>query len=364
MFFWVDTISLMEYFAMKNKTLIFLILNLLVFQFGLFLIIKKNKDANKPVTPEQILPPIEAKPTLPPIQNSIDSPHPSYLNYSQVVAQLKKWKEQAPEMTEVGTYGKSTKGEDLYYIRIHNRRFIQAEDHPKVLITACIHGNEPLATATTMWYIGSLLKDYNDNAKIRDLLDSRDIYFVPVVSPDSYPTSRFVDGVDPNRNFPKGPDSATRSVKPVAALQDFFNTIKPQAVISGHTWGRVFLTPYGDQMDNCPDHDQFKEIVGKMSELSGYRNIRACDMYRSNGRLNNPPIRTVGYDIGEYRVMAPIFGTEVDWYYRNKAFAIVMEFGTHQRIPSDKDIQVEFDKTYESVIYFIDKAPLVKLKIE
>lgn len=348
---------------MKNKTLILLALNLLAFQLGVFAIVHKAKRSQIIEKPNAIQPQANVKPELPPIKNSIENPHPSYLDYPKVIDQLKKWSAEAPEMTEVGTYGKSTKGHDLYYIRIHNRRFLQTEDHPKVLITACIHGNEPLATATTMWYIGTLLKQYNDDAKIRELLDSRDIYFVPVVSPDSYPHSRYVDGVDPNRNFPKGPDSLNKSVKPVAALQDFFNTIKPNAVISGHTWGRVYLTPFGDQMDNCPDHDQFKQLVGKMSELSGYRNIRACDMYRSNGRLNNPPIRTNGYDMGEYNVMAPIFGTEVDWYYRNNAFAIVMEFGTHQRIPSDEDIKVEFDKTYQAVLHFIQEAPLVKLKI-
>lgn len=344
---------------MKNKTTILLIINLFVLELGIFGILNKQK---RNVENENIVYEIK-EPELPPIVNSVSNTHPSYQRYDEIVKQIKKWNEEAPEMTEVGTYGKSTKGQDLYFIRIHNRRFVQKIDHPVILITACIHGNEPLATATTMWYIGSLLKDYNDNAKIRDLLDARDIYFVPVVSPDSYPNNRFVDGVDPNRNFPKGPDSLNKSVKPVAALQDFFKTIKPQAVISGHTWGRVFLTPYGDQMQNCPDHDTFKEIVGKMSELSGYRNIRACDMYRSNGTLNNPPVRTVGYDIGEYKVSSPIYGTEIDWYYRNNAFAIVMEFGTHQRIPSDQDIQVEFSKTYDAFIYFLNEAPIVKLKI-
>jgi|688.fasta_scaffold23901_5 hypothetical protein len=347
---------------MKNQTIALILANLLLFQFCFFVILQKNKIVLLEKNSNQVLPSVN-KPELPPITNSISDANPSYLDYPKIVDQLKKWNAEAPEMTEIGTYGKSTKGHDLYYIRIHNRRFIQQEDHPRVLITACIHGNEPLATSTTMWYIGNLLKDYNSNSEIRDLLDDRDVYFVPVVSPDSYPTSRYVDGVDPNRNFPKGPDSTNKSARPVAALQDLFNTIKPQAVISAHTWGRVYLTPYGDQMDNCPDHDQFKKLVGKMSELSGYRNIRTCDMYRSNGRLNNPPIRTVGYDIGEYNVMAPIFGTEIDWYYRNNSFAIVMEMGTHQRIPSKDDIKIEFDMTYKAVLHFIKEAPLVKLKI-
>lgn len=343
---------------MKSKTLFLIILNLLIFQVGCVLLLNKPKK----IIIEKI-PPVEKIPDIAPIKSFIKNEHPSYLDYSKLVDQIKKWNEEAPELTEVSTYGKSTKGQDLYYIRIANKRFIQSSVKPKVLITACIHGNEPLATATTMWYIGSLLKGYNDEAKIRDLVDSRDIYFVPVVSPDSYPHSRYVDGVDPNRDFPKGPNSNHKSIKPIQDLQQLFNTIKPEAVISGHTWGRVYLTPYGDTLENCPDHEKFEEIVTKMSELSQYRHIKASEMYRSNGTLNNPPIRTVGFNVGEYNVMAPIFGTEVDWYYRSGSFAIVMEFGTHQRIPTDEDIKVEFERTYSAVLHFIQEAPLVKLKI-
>ena len=89
-----------------------------------------------------------------------------------------------------------------------------------------------------------------------------------------------------------------------------------------------------------------------MSELTGYRMIKASSMYNH-----------------------PIFGTELDWYYRNGAFsmtpngkrihrgafAIVMEFGTHQRIPSMEDIKTEFDRTFEAVLHFIKEAPLVEI---
>lgn len=350
---------------MKTNIIILLVVNLLIFQIGLISFFVKHKNSDKIEKLVNVIPPSqeEAKPDLFPIKNSIQNSQPSYLDYSKLIEQIKKWNEEAPEMTEVGTYGKSTKGQSLYYIRIANKRFIQTSERPKVLITACIHGNEPLAAATVMWYIGSLLKHYNDDADIRELLDSRDIYFIPVVNPDSYPKSRYVDGVDPNRDFPKGPNSNYKSIKSISELQEFFKIIKPQAVISAHTWGRVYLTPYGDSMEKSPDHDQFNQIMEKMSEMSGYRYMRACDLYKSNGGLNNPPIKTLGRDIGDYKVMTPIFGCEIDWYYRNKSFAIVMELGEHQRIPSDEEIKIEFAKTYQAVLYFIKEAPLVKLKI-
>jgi len=283
------------------------------------------------------------------------------MNYEQTVLQLKQWNLEAPEMTEVGVYGKTSKGRDCYYLRVFNKRHSQLAEKPRVLITACIHGNEPLSSSTTMWYIGNLLSRYGKDDGISQVIDSRDIYFVPVVSPDSYPVSRIVDGVDPNRDF----YSLNRSHKPsacVKAIQDLFMKIKPNAVMSGHTWGRVYLTPYGDKMQNCPDHDAIMSVMNKMSGLSGYRCMRVCDMYNPNGTINNPPIRVT--DLESDYVISPIYGTEVDWYYNNGAFAIVCEYGTHQKIPKDEETKFEFDKTFQAFLLFLKEAPLVHIKIK
>lgn len=300
--------------------------------------------------PPQITPPpvVPEKPKTPAKPN-ISTPVPAYLDYGQIVQQLNQWKQEAADLTEIGTYGKSSRGTDVYYIRVRNN--LDDQPKPKVLITACIHGNEPWSTGCVMAYIGTILSSYGESQEITDLVNSRDIYFVPVVSPDSYPHSRHVDGVDPNRDFPGPHKPNHRSTPAVAAIQNFFNEIKPNAVISGHTHGRIFLHPWGDNTQPCPHHDDFARIIGEMGRLCQYRVIRACQMY---GR--------------------PIFGTEVDWYYRNGAFsnspngrikrgafAIVMEFGTHQRIPTHGEIEEEFNRTFKAVLHFIQEAPLVEI---
>lgn len=366
---------------MKPQTAILVGLNLLVFSLGIGLYVHKGKLPEPPPAivqpqPDSTVTPIPPDPVKPPISFTISSPRPSYMNYAATVAKLKEWNSQAPELTEVGTYGKTSRGQDIYYLRICDKR--STAQKPKVLLTACIHGNEPLASSTVMWWAGTMLESYSKDEAVRKLLDERDIYIVPVVSPDSYPSSRHVDGVDPNRDFP-GPSRPNHQSKaPVAALQGFFLKIRPNAVISGHTWGRVYLTPYGDKMANPENKDEYDRIVGQMKTLSGYRMIRACDMYGPGGGLNNPPIRGgvsehdgeeatqcdcmcrhMGVD-GKYG--SPIYGSEVDWYYRNKAFAIVMEFGTHQRIPSDADTKTEFDMTYKAALHFVKEAPLVEVR--
>jgi len=340
----------------------FLIVNILVFVLGISLLSYKyhlkQQTPPAPIQQEQPIVPIQPEPPKPEKPNpDISVKIPEYLNYEKTVEQLKKWNSEAPKLTSVGTYGTSSRGKELWYIRIHGD---DGDDNdPVVLTTACIHGNEPLSASTVMGYIGTMLDAYGEDEEVTKLIDTRDFYFIPVVSPDSYPNSRHVDGVDPNRNFPTLRDPNKRSVAPVQALQEFFLKIKPNAVISGHTWGRVYLIPYGDTMQNCPNHSDYKPIMDQMAELSKYRWIRACDMYMTGGGLNNPPIiKTWGLE----GYGTPIYGTEVDWYYRNGAAGIVMEFGTHQRIPSVSDIKTEFDRTYKAVLHYYDKAPLMKIR--
>lgn len=350
---------------MKNPLLVLLLVNVLVLCGGIY-IVKTKKSAqpvdNAPVIVQPQENQLKNPSELPKINYKITKPQPSFQQYPAIVEQLKQWNSEAPALTEVGTYGKSAKGKDLYYIRIFNKKYANIAEKPRVMITACIHGNEPLSASTTMWYIGTILDKYGDDPEITELVDSRDIYFVPVVSPDSYPSSRHVDGVDPNRDFP-GPTNPTRKSTPaVAAVQDLFLKIKPRAVISGHTWGRVYLIPYGDKMQNCPDHTHYERIVGQMAKTSGYRWIRACDMYSAKGGLNVAPIRrSLGVRQYAFETSIPIHGSEVDWYYRNGAMAIVCEFGEHQRVPSDADTRTEFDKTFRAMLHFVKEAPIVQL---
>lgn len=262
---------------------------------------------------------------------SISIKIPEYQNYDQIIAQLNKWKEESAGLASVGTYGKSSKGKDLYYIRVKKN-----EGKKKVLITAGIHGNEPLSTSTVMGYIGTLLSEYGKNPEITELIKEREIFFIPVICPDSYPHSRACDGEDPNRNFPTLREPNKASIPPIQALRSFFLEQKFNAAWSGHTFGRMYLTPWGDNTAVSPNEADFQRIVGEMGKLANYRVIRACQIYGS-----------------------PIYGTEVDWYYRNGAFAIVVEYGTHQSIPSKQDIQSEFDRTWKAFLLFTKEAPLV-----
>ena len=264
---------------------------------------------------------------------------PESLDYPDIINQIQKWEKEYPDFVQTGFYGETSLGMKICYLRITNK--LEKTQKPKVLITGAIHGNEPWSTACVMAYAGSLIGQYKTDVNVKNLLDTRDIYIVPVVSPDSYLTSRYVDKVDPNRDFPTQKNPQHKSTPSIDSIQKFFNQIKPNAVISGHTFGRIFLIPYGDSTQKCPNDNDYKNIIGEMSKVSKYKINQTCFNYNR-----------------------PIFGTEVDWYYRNGAFSVVMEVGTHQIRPSIKEIKEEFERTWKAVQIFIEKAPLVKINIE
>ena len=344
---------------MSNKVILVLVLNILLLQLDAFVYFHKHRSANQQSMPPSV--PIDQ--TLPPTPRSfsISVKMPSYLPYDKVVEQLRTWNKEAPGITEIGTYGKTSRGQDLYYLRVGESR---AEK--KVMITACIHGNEPLATGTVMAYVGALLSGYGVDPQITQILQSRQVYFVPVVSPDSYPSSRFVDGVDPNRNFPTVRDPDKQSVAPLAALQRFFLQHRFSAAISGHTHGRVYMIPWGDSTQNCPDYEVYRRIVENMLSVTGTSNDNFRRPYgellrEPSGRIAVQPAYTMIRGCEMYR--SPIFGTEMDWYYRHGAFAMVIEYGTHQHTPSMQDIQYEFGLTWKAIQVFLKEAPDANLQL-
>ena len=65
---------------------------------------------------------------------------PPHLTYHQTVAQLKQWREEAPDLVEVEPYGQTTSGTDIFYIKVANR--YDKSPKPTLLMMAAIHGNE------------------------------------------------------------------------------------------------------------------------------------------------------------------------------------------------------------------------------
>lgn len=261
------------------------------------------------------------------LYNTSHAQIPQYLNFNDTCNQLKSWSNKYPNLVSVFSYGKSKDNLDLVLLRINQK---DNKNKRVILITSSIHANEPLSTTMTMGYIGYFLYHQKDE-RIKNILESRDLYFIPIVCPDNYPNTRHQSGLDPNRNF-----DSKDPIPEIFNLKKLFLQIKPAAAISGHTYGREFLMPYGNSNKLCSDDAKYHAVLDKMVNMSQYKLIRACEMY---GR--------------------PIYGSELDYYYSRHSFAIVCEYGTHQHRPSWSDIEYEFKRIFPAILYFIEKAPIL-----
>lgn len=302
----------------------------LVFVLSLFYFNSQEKqEQHQPQQPYQqpYYPPSQPQPPQQPQQPrlpSISVSKPSFKKYPELVEQLKTWEREAEDFVEVGTYGRTTQGNDNYYIRITNE--MSYGDKPRVLVTGCIHGNEPISTTTVMWWIGSILSTYNQDREVTELVNTRELYFIPVICPDSYPHSRHCDGADPNRNFPSSGEK--QSIPPIENFKRFFIEKQFKAFASGHSFGRVWL------------------FAQDPSRSSAYTKIK-----QGVGSLTNYDISNLG---------GPGTTLEADWGARHGALSTIIEFGTHQRIPSDDDIRTEYNATYKAALYFMKEAPITQ----
>jgi hypothetical protein len=289
----------------------------------------------QPIVP---IPPAPPPPT-PEIPN-ISNPVPSYQSYSEMIEQLREWQREAPDLVyEVGTYGKTSKGKDIYFMRFGNK---YQPDKLKCLLTAAIHGNESIASSTMMAFCGTLLSKYGKDDRVTELLNTREIVLVPSVSPDSYPSSRHVDGVDPNRNFPSKRNPNVNSVAPVRELMEFHLKERFKSCLMGHSWGRWYLYSWSEIKEKTPHDADYQRILDKMlTTSSGYKKKQSAYFY---------PGQT-------------IVGGGCDWFYRNGCLAMTPEFGEHQRKSTDGEIQKELGLTYDAFVYWLEEAPKVDVPV-
>jgi len=253
------------------------------------------------------------------------------LTYDEVNLMLNQWHKDAPEITELGVVGNSHRNRPIPYIRIGKK------SGPKVLITAAIHGNEKLCAMTMLGVFNRILKNYMDDNKVTTLLKERDIYFIPIVSPEGYiRNSRYTLNLDPNRNFNGRNLSPKSSIPCVDALKKFHEKHRFNAVMSCHNYGEIFFYPWGYTRRGTQIDGEYRSLLSKMGELSGYRHVRL------HGRS-----------------APPYYGYEIDWFHKHGACAIVNEVGTRFGARRD-EIERETTNNYEATLLFIKEAPLIR----
>ena len=219
--------------------------------------------------------------------HKIGSPYDVYHSFDEPItgikAEVRKIGATYPKLTEVGSVGRTLQGRTIPYIRLTNEKI--KGDKPQVLFVATTHAREWISTQVGMRLIKYLLANYGSDARVTNLLDTTEVWVVPVVNPDGYQYTftnerlwrknlrdnngdgqiTVGDGVDLNRNFdshwgyddegssPVPPVETYRGTAPnsepeTQALINFIDGQDFKFILSYHSFSDLILYPWGWQV--------------------------------------------------------------------------------------------------------------------
>ncbi len=228
-----------------------------------------------------------------------DADIPGYRTYDEVLTELQQIAADNPDICKLFDIGDSRGKEyfnagnsnyadyqhDVWALKVSGNVEID-EDEPAVYYLGAHHAREPLSTEVVFYVLNHLLDNYGTDPEITESINSKEIWFVPLVNPDGHKivldqfntdwrknirdndgngsitngTWQYPDGVDPNRNYGwewggdgssgdqssqtyRGPEAfsepETQAIRDLMAQRHFV------AGISYHTYSELVLWPYG-----------------------------------------------------------------------------------------------------------------------
>jgi hypothetical protein len=242
-----------------------------------------------------------------------------------------------PAIAQAVDIGKSLKGQPITAVRVTKgaRTLAMSGKRPAVVYQATQHAREWITPETVRRELHYFLDGYGKNPEITKIVDSTDLWFIPVVNVDGYdltfnPDFRMWrknahdnngdgqittgDGVDPNRNFGYkwGYDNEGSSAlpegetyrgtgpgsEPETKAQDaFMKRVRPKYMINYHSAAELLLYGVGWQTQTpSPDDHIFEALLGddEHSAVPGYDPDIGAELYTTNGETDGHMTKRYG----------------------------------------------------------------------
>jgi len=252
---------------------------------------------------------------------ALDSNLGNYHTYAEMAAALQDMETNYPGLASLSSIGTSIEGRNLYMLKISDNVTVD-EDEPEVLYMGCHHARELMSVEIPLRFAQYLLDNYGVLTEVTSLVDSREIFFVPMVNPDGhYYVQQNHDGdsngwwrknrrnngggyygVDLNRNYGYewGYDnigsspyiwsevyrgSGPFSEPETQAIRDFTNSRHFILWFSYHSYGELLLYPWGYYSGYTDDHALYYALGDTLASSNGYfaGNTAMGAIYVTNG---------------------------------------------------------------------------------
>ncbi len=240
-----------------------------------------------------------------------------YHNFEEVVEELRAYTNDYPNLAQLHELGKSHEGRNVYALKVSGN-VTADEGEPGFLICGMHHSREWISVEVVMAFAKELLEGYASDSRIKNIVDNREIWLVPVQNPDGfvYSTTKYrmwrknrrknsgsSYGVDPNRNYSyewggagastspgsdtyRGPSAGSEPITQI--IEGFVASRKNlKGSISFHSYGQLILWPWSYTYDPAPDDAILGDLARQMAKFTGYSPKQSSDLYPSSGDFDD-----------------------------------------------------------------------------
>ena len=270
-----------------------------------------------------------------------------YLTFAEVVTELDNMRALYPNLITVRqAIGNSLEARQIWMVKISDNPDAD-ESEQEILYTGLHHAREPQSMTTVIYFMWYMLENYGTDPTVTNLVDNRELFFVPVVNPDGYVYNQQTNpngggmwrknrrnngngtfGVDLNRNYGyqwgynnsgSSPTPSSETYRGTAAFSEPETQVMRNFALGRqfrmannyHSYGNYLIFPWGYIANfYTPDHSVYVAWGQDMTQFNNY----------SDGTAN----QTVGYTVN---------GEANDWLYgeqtlKGKVFGFTTEVGT------------------------------------
>ena len=301
--------------------------------------------------------------------------HRGFHTYAELSADVAAVAAAHPDIVRRFSIGTSHKGRQLWAAKVSDN-VATDEREPEVLFDGLHHADEHMSLEMTLKILHWLVDGYGTDARVTDLVNTREVWIVFAVNPDGaefdigngrfhhwrknrQPNANGTVGTDLNRNYGyrwgsggrtssnplaityKGPAAwsapETRAMRAFVAGRVVDGRQQIRASITFHEAGRLVMWPYGYTKTDVPpdmtgsDHSALAAIGRTMARSNGYRPQQASDLYLTSGTSRD-------WLYGTYRIFSYTFELSVVDY------------------PRDTMIAPETGRNRSAVLYLIQRA--------
>ncbi|RZS34876.1 carboxypeptidase T [Herbihabitans rhizosphaerae] len=249
-----------------------------------------------------------------------------YHNYKEMTDEINKAQSDHADIAKVSSVGKSHEGRDIPVIKISDN-VGQDEDEPEVLFTCNMHAREHITAEMCLRIVSRFTDGYAGDAAIKDMVDNREIYIVPMQNPDGieydisggdykgWRKNREGQGTDLNRNYSfkwgccdgsstdpgaedyRGPSAAsapeTQAMEKFAASRVVNGKQQIKSHIDFHSFSELVLWPFGWTQDDVAEGmteaeaKRFQDLGKQMAQTNGYTPEQSSDLYVTDGAIDD-----------------------------------------------------------------------------